>query len=476
MAAWREHEIERTIGGTLDGDAMTEDSVRSLVRSFGHETELIDFKSKLAFEDKNANPTWNARQERAKDITMFANARGGLIVFGVEDESKEPDVEKRPQPFDSGDRHDLIAAFRKDVGDFARPIPKYDMFPVPAANPGTFYLVAVIPPSPQAPHAVIMQKGDNRRALAYFVRTDGTSHSRELEEYEVADRYRTRFRDAEERRQHADEVWSRGVERLKDGAEGLWLAVSVVPDVPGDSTLTRDARREISSWEDRQVFPEGVVGLLTPSNDSHFPAPGAVEFTQVGKTDDSETTPIAALTYRALHVDGSGFAAVRIAEHLADDSVTIVTEDLLIDALTACIPHLMAWTTDRIGQWGNATVSAALVDSAGTHSGFTKAVRIKDGGNGKVFGTRSAKRSRRPVAAADLAEAAAMQDKLTVVYSIAAELVQMFGLTEPALLTESGEIRRIPVLNERLRAVKEWAAHHRVPLDEASWPDSITDR
>lgn len=476
MTAWREQELERIIGGNLDEGTMTEESIRKLVETLGHESDLIDFKSKQDFGSKDQNPTWNYRQERAKDITMFANARGGLIIFGVEDEKKVSDDESRLQPIDSGSPHALVEEFRKDVGEFARPIPQYDMFPVPATTAGSFYLVAVIPPSVQAPHAVIMQKRDARRALVYYVRTDGTSHSRQLEEYEVADRYRTRFRDLEERRRYAEEVWSIGTERLRDGHEGLWLAVSVVPDSPGDSTLSVSARREISRWEDDHSFPDGALGLLAASMDSHFPAPGAVEFTQVGKTEDSDSEPLASHSYRALHTDGSGFAAVRVAEHHGGESTLIVTEDLLLDALTACIPHLLSWTADRNGQWGNVTVSAALVDSASADSRFTKETRLKVDDRGQVYALRSVWQSRRPVAAVDLAGAASMQDRLTVVYAIAAELVQMFGLTEPGLLTELGEIRRVPVLLERLNSVRAWAARHEVPIDEKGWPDNITDR
>lgn len=476
MVSWRERSLEQVTGGLLDKDSLTEASIQALVEQVPGESELLDFKSSRTFEahsrEKKPN-VWTQMQERAKDIVSFANSRGGMLVFGVNDGGASA-AEDRLQPLDSDGVNAAIEKYRKDVRAYSHPIPLFDMFAVPAAN-GGFYVVAVVPPSALAPHAV-RAGTDDRPTFMYPVRASGESHTRFLPEFEIADRYRGRFRSSDDRIRRANQIWDSGVQTVRDGSDDIWMMVSVSPDAPVDETLTVAVRREISDWGDRQQFPSGTIGVHAPSRDSFFPGPGYVEFTQLVSGPGTLNEPAPVSAYRALYADGSGFAALRIGYHPANLAPTVLVQDDLIDALTACVPHLIEWVGHRCGQWGNVTLSTAIVDAGTEDDTFENEIRIDTGTHAATYGTRPARRPRRVLHSVDLAESLTMQQRLAITYPAAAAVVQMFGLTEPDLLTETGSVRTIgyPTLN--YRSVEQWCADRGVPLDEKSWPDSPKGR
>ncbi len=182
--------------------SLTEASVRSWVEGLSEESELLEFKAADAFDanrrDRKPNG-WTQMQERAKDVAAFANGRGGLIVLGVNDVAASSSVseEGRLQPLDPDRIDAAIEQYRKDMSAYAQPTPLFDMFTVPAAN-GRSYVVVVVPPSVQAPHAV-RAGTDDRPMLMYPVRASGESHTRYLPEFEIAERNRGRFRSSDDR-------------------------------------------------------------------------------------------------------------------------------------------------------------------------------------------------------------------------------------------------------------------------------------
>lgn len=185
--------------------SLTEASVRSWVEGLSEESELLEFKVAGAFGAFGANRRdrrpngWTQMQERAKDVAAFANGRGGLIVLGVNDVAVSSFVseEVRLQPLDPDRIDAAIEQYRKDVSAYAQTIPLFDMFAVPAAN-GRSYVVVVVPPSAQAPHAVVAGT-DDRPMLMYPVRASGEFHTRYLSEFEIAERNRGRFRSSDDR-------------------------------------------------------------------------------------------------------------------------------------------------------------------------------------------------------------------------------------------------------------------------------------
>lgn len=252
---WRHREMEAALGGPIDR-SLTAEKIRQIADEFSSEAEFIDFKAKHTLipntddrkPDKASRNKW--RFECGKDVAAFANARGGVLIYGVRDLKNIEMSSEQLAPFstDEGDPADLEEKFRRAVREVTAPVPGFDIFPV--FDGDAFYMVCVVPPSVAAPHAVTMP-GDGREGLVYPRRAAGESQAVYLREYQVAELYERRARTGEDRRRRSETVWTEGVAALDvPRAPRVWLAVASVPDLPRDDVLTVEVRQEIDEWED----------------------------------------------------------------------------------------------------------------------------------------------------------------------------------------------------------------------------------
>ncbi|MFG1770776.1 hypothetical protein ACGFIX_14480 [Nocardia salmonicida] len=130
--------------------------------------------------------------------------------------------------------------------------------------------------------------------------------------------------------------------------------------------------------------------------------------------------------------------------------------------------HLMSWTIHRVGAWGNATVTAGLFDT-GT-AALARPVRLNGAGGERVSSLRALTRSSKNSTVAHLEDALTVRERMRVAYNAASQILQLFGVTEPTWLTETGALRTFSLLNQRSRHAKEWAASNGVDLDGTSVP------
>ncbi|WP_109523556.1 MULTISPECIES: AlbA family DNA-binding domain-containing protein [Nocardia] len=461
MAIWRNRELEDILGGQLEQGTITEAAITKLAEEIPAESEYVDYKSKGEFKKPRDNPKWNVGQERGRDVSAFANGRGGVLIYGVEEFKKISTIPERLNPFDGSEhRYELIDQFRKDVRQYTTPNPQFDMFAVDATS-GGFYLVVVIPASLRAPHAVTVQSGDDRRALHYCVRASGETNTRYLSEHEIAESYQRRSRSHEERQRHNAHIWTEGVEELVVRGVPVWLALAAVPDMPTDSLLTPTALREITDWADDQYFPNSILRQGYQATDHPFPAPGKVVYTRLLVTDDGDKTPGADETYRELHADGSAFAGLMLEQRSASGRVVKLDVDLLVADVCALMIHALDWVCARAGRWGNATVTIGL--ATGKDPGGAPTVALKSSGGASTFGLRRADR-KMPTATTvvDLSGLDTMQDKLRATYNVAAPMVQAFGVPEPDWITETGAIRTSMILRDSRSHALNWTREYGV--------------
>lgn len=133
----------------------------------------------LTFDAKRELPQKNS--EIAKDASAMANSAGGVIIFGIdEDTSGRPSI---PTPFElKGQREKIDNIIRTSVSE----VPSYTITAIESqSNTTKGYLVLIIPPSERAPHMVIV-KGERR----YYGR--GETGNYVLSEPEVARLYERR--------------------------------------------------------------------------------------------------------------------------------------------------------------------------------------------------------------------------------------------------------------------------------------------
>jgi hypothetical protein len=174
------------------------------------------------------------KEELAKDVTGMGNSRGGLLVIGIEQDAQACAKNATPVPISDAITTQMEQILRARVVPWLADV---TIRPVPlTGTPGTgFYLIAT-PRSPLAPHAVRTQ-GPSKPRYAYAHRAGTTT--RWLEETEIADAYRNRFRLAEEHTAQAQRLFDENPIPRPDkiGAEAAWIELALVPAVPAERRL-----------------------------------------------------------------------------------------------------------------------------------------------------------------------------------------------------------------------------------------------
>lgn len=187
----------------------------------------LDFKS----EDRYTTSGPDGLDELAKDVIALANARGGLIVIGINEDSQG-----------CAESLSEVAVSDKKIGQMynglrARVVPYLPDIWInnleTVTGSGKGYVLIAVPRSAIAPHAVRMTS----RPQYSFARRLGRTTAW-LEESEIAALYRDRFRLAEEHRDKVLKVLELGSEwtrRVRPAtADRLWLEVALVPSAPAE--------------------------------------------------------------------------------------------------------------------------------------------------------------------------------------------------------------------------------------------------
>lgn len=240
---------------------------------------------------------WTGTKELAKDCAAFANAAGGVLIFGVDDDKR--DVAAAWSPVESKSNFDeqvqSITASR-----IAPKLPRVLVRWIPHPDgPETGVGLVGIPRTSGAPHAAT---DDNR--LTYPVRRSKITDY--MSESEVADRYRNRFELARGDQDRAQTVTNAARPALLR-ANNIWLTVTFVPSMRGDLPLTADQPDNISRlvWEWQSEMP-------LEHNRSH----AFNERVRKGRIviSPDAASRVSHSQHHELWLDGSGFASAVVGE------------------------------------------------------------------------------------------------------------------------------------------------------------------
>ena len=145
-------------------DQITRADIESLVTSGVPEGERMEFKRELPAEGKGNKDPWMddqrkiasyAQKKILKGVVSFANAYGGVLVLGIEEDGKaQPAVAKNIYPIPKCE--DLAERFRKIFRDCVEPkLPSCDIFAVDTDGEGAGVVVFRVPGrSRLAPHRI----------------------------------------------------------------------------------------------------------------------------------------------------------------------------------------------------------------------------------------------------------------------------------------------------------------------------------
>lgn len=433
---WRSPDLEAKLGGPLDSTGLIEGTLNTLVANGEREGEQLDFKAVCYPATTGRRTGWTQEQEFAKDVGAFANHRGGLILIGVVEQSN---VAVGLQPATSSTPAAEEQRLRRALMNYLAPIVDPIFVPISQVGGTGWYLAVVVPPSARSPHAVLGHSSDQRHSFRYPMRHGADTIW--LTESEIADRYQRRFAAASERRSRVERVVDEGCRTLSR-AEGLWLYVACVPQVPAAGTLDSGELSRVEDWY-RQAHFISPIGRYLPALGRGIAGPGRVTFTKSLSTSDQDETEVFE-AYVELLLEGASFAGLPTAARTADDATSrSVGELTVVDDALMLVDICLRWTERQVGAWGTATAVIGLFD-ADTVDGRPirplDLVSLDYGEPRRMSGTRLLIDSPRAETTVDLAAVDTIQRRFVVAHHLLAGLLQWFGLAEPLQITRTGAL------------------------------------
>jgi hypothetical protein len=202
------------------------------------ESQELDWKTELP-------PQREFKQsDHLKDIAAFANATGGMLVFGVDEEEKAA-----VQRVDAGECDENYERTIQQVCMTAITPPVFGVRTYQVGSGPNRAVAIVVPPSVLGPH--LIYKGNQ---FAAPLRTDADTHWMTERDIEAA--YRARFDAARRAREELDSVYEAMAQSLDTGQHAVFVGAvrpRVLPVLVGrrdmaDAALILEKARKLASW------------------------------------------------------------------------------------------------------------------------------------------------------------------------------------------------------------------------------------
>jgi hypothetical protein len=238
---------------------LTFDLIVQAAAEIDGERDDLDWKRDLP--KKAEAGEWN---EFAKDVAAMANARGGLLVYGVRDDRAVTGID----PTAVQTEH-LSKWLRANTQPFVSGV---DMYTLSSADGAQSVLVVDVPASTMAPHYVLGASSRERQLHAFAVPFRYADHTGWLAEHEIARAYQERFRRHVAAEQALRQVLDDTREMVLSEGDPLvaWLIIVARPQRPAppltSSPSRQDARRVLAATlrtADEMKGPWGAPGLMS---------------------------------------------------------------------------------------------------------------------------------------------------------------------------------------------------------------------
>ncbi|VXB44386.1 AlbA family DNA-binding domain-containing protein [Nocardioides sp. AX2bis] len=462
MPIWRSAALEAVLETSLDESGLTEAVIKRLVEVGARETDQLDFKLRPHLSESGtvatqADRSWGAEQEFAKDVCAFANHLGGLILVGIRDEN---DIATRAEPT-VADPGAVTQRLRQALLNYSSPSPQFYSIAIESAD-GGYYLALIVPPSPAAPHAVQGATGNTRRPLQYPVR-DGTD-TRWLLEHEVAERYRARFAGRSARQALRVETLEAGLGALQRAEDEIWLYLAIVPESPAPQRLDQHAVETITNWWREYGFASPLSRIFN-LHGTPTAAPERVTISgSAARVGGEDTDPRDA--YLELYVDGRVFAATPITTRSSREDRACIGELTLADDTILLADIAVSWANYQAGSWGSAEVVIGLAKQGLVTEPFDTPLTIQSASNEglhRIRGTRAIPRPIQARSAVDLDQGQDQVGRLRAARNAHTVLLHHFGLSESGQLDADGAIIAWG-WGRQAQDVERWATDRGLPL------------
>ena len=401
----------------------------------------------LDFKREPWATTEGGAKEAAYDVAAFANSAGGLIVVGVDEDGRGHCSE-----FIGVDPSIDVALWLHQIVA-ARVAPPAVVSHRRVQVGEQQILLFAVRPSTAGPHAVAVGDG----ALRYPTRLG--SLRRYLTEAEVGDRYRRRLAATRDIAQQLDdllgEVETTVDTTSEDRAAQAWLALGLVPDVPGALELRRGVDAQWLEWirpELRQYpcFGPREVDQSTfgfQSIDVHDGRYGGGAYLVAGRfwTDGRGLLLLG-------YLGGRGDRGVQ------EDRVAVYDEHLVGDVINGLA--VLAHHASRTGGSGAVNLTARL----GWSDKPLVLAEHRSQFPGPVDGLRSVPRTGISRRSADLDVVLDGRARLGVVRLVAGDLLSSFGWPEPQQITAELQLVRYRTHRQWWQWAENWAGANGVAM------------
>lgn len=428
MALMRSRRLDTVLGASVD--ELTAEHIEALVSNKIPEAFDLDYKATLyGNSDKD-------RRDLCGDVAALANASGGVIVLGVEEDDHAVATGAPGVAIGDGERSRMLQILASGLA----PLPSLDIVAVPNANdPAHGWWVLAVPRSTRSPHAVVVNDGFR------FPTRHGTT-TRYLSEPEVAAEYRRRDVRAGELTARLDALVTGSLASV-NREHGPWVLVALVPEHRGALEISQTRLHQMQQeYAGRELFDAGRSG-------AHFQwvRTGRGKYTVGDGPYEKAESPLPHYGYAELHTDGTGSYAVELVDmansrrrnsQMPEDPTAdqMVSDEMVALSILTGLRRLARHARDTTGAAGAATLQVHLVPSPG------RAVLI---GHTRQFGFADS-RSGNSVSGSAIAESAAALDELAEpgaeLVAAAARLLDeigtSFGIPEMGQFSLDGEIRR----------------------------------
>ncbi|WP_419706525.1 helix-turn-helix domain-containing protein [Promicromonospora sp. NFX87] len=444
-------------------DATDDEVWQAVERAIGMQTpEAADLEFKSQW--------WDNNKEFAKDCAAFANATGGVLIYGIDDNGRDAAAGLAPvdQIDDFEERVQSVTASR-----IAPKLPQVHVRWVrnPDAS-GTGIAIVAVPRSPNAPHAVV-----NGTQLSYPVRRSTMTDY--LSESEVADRYRNRLEMARSDQDRAQKIAELARPALAR-ASNAWVAVAFVPSLPGELPLSA-------------AEPGAALGLvfdwqgempLEPSEYRNFSE--RVRRKRIVITSDP-SSPVSQYQHHELWLDGSGFAGAAVGslkrartlqwtnvEQPELEFAVLRLADLLVKhAVRAGAAGDGIFIAQLLPAWEDESLDVAVSTPDSTRTGQAAQVGIpllidasRTPDDGKLTHARRVDGEPAQVTALLDTVAETARELVVTVRRLTVEMLAEDGVSDSTLLTDAGQIDPLHLRQAWRREVEAWVNERGIPLAE----------
>ena len=441
MPGWIPLRLRPLLGADLD-----EVTVESLQRLIGMREDRD-----LEFKRERYGTSDGQKKEAAYDVAALANASGGVIIIGMQEDGSDVAAGLSPQ----GDAGDFGAWLHQVVA--ARVSPAVQINSRSLSNPEGFVHVVCVEPSTRKPHGVHV--GDE--ALRYPIRSGTTK--RYLVESEVADMYSRRFFT----QASVDDM----VAGLHSTARSLttaagkrgsvaFLTLSCVPSSPGSLDLEDGVQDRWLEWANVSIrhFPMSLR-LLRLDMERMF-RPASVGFRSIELADWLDEQRNFYSLFARLSLDGSGTVIFGYPESTEVDDVDTTWSVLFDEQVFGDVVNgleVLSQHASATGAVGDLTIGAQVFSECPIVLSQDRHLHI---GPSRIGGRIVSDATPIAMRSTTIAGAAALSPSLLgTARMLATDLFSAFGLAQPKQVTVQNQLALEGFREKQHQALKAWATN-----------------